>query len=541
MPRLIICLLLLLCGFWAPPRFIFASAVINEILFDPSGADTGLEKIELYNPDNSAADLSGWELYPDGIGYFIFPGGFSIASRSFVLIHLRLFGANPAESGTANLYHNAPAQNMGNSSGSVALFRPGGRSKDTIVDFTRYHKPGSGERKTWEPAAVEAGLWTAGTFVDISSLDEGNSMGLTADGIRQNSASWRVYETPSVGGANAASAGGSAADGDSSATVATSTSYGTRASSTGPAPTPSLGAEAGPDATAIAGAIATFRGAAFGLNGQALDNARFLWNFGDGSLQEGKAITHIYHFPGIYRVNLAVSSGEYAGSDWLTVAVMPPKLKLSEIKPGSGGFTEIFNGSDADVDLAGINITDDGGRVFRLPPRTVVGGLSPIVIPNIVTALNPAAKVILRDAGGAIIDTAEFNGVLPAGSSWEWAGEKFILQPQPTPGAFFSGAGGGNTAGISASKSANVEPAAVALGASGGSAVLQDKPALIAPAAAGVSAAKDSINMAEEKNTASAKTSTLASVFSSRIFLAAGLVLAVFAALGVLLLKRMAG
>lgn len=523
------------CAFVVAPHFIFASPVINEVLFDPSGTDTGLEKIELYNPDGSSADLSGWELYPDGIGYFTFPSGFSIAPKSFGVIHLRLSGSSDDH----NLYHSSATLNMGNSSGSVALFRPGGRSKDTIADFARYHKPGASEGKTWESTAVEAGLWTSGAYVDISGLAEGDSMGLVEDGLRQNFASWKIYSSSSIGSSNS-SALGASPDTDLLSSSATSTSSGIESSSAGPAPTSALGAEAGPDASAIAGAIATFRGVAFGLNGEVLDKARFLWNFGDGSLQEGKTLTHIYHFPGTYHVNLAVSSGEYGGSDWLTVTVVSPKLELSEVKPGDGGFVEIFNGSDASVDLAGINITDEGGRVFRLPPRTVVGGLSPIVIPNIVTALNPAAKVILRDAGGAIIDTAEFKGVLTAGSSWERAGEKFILQPQPTPGAFFSVAEGGNTAGISATKSANPEPA-VAIGGSGGSAALQGKPASIASVAAVVSAAKDSTNMAEEKNTASAKTSTLAIAFSSKIFLAAGLVFGVLSALGVLILKRMSG
>ena len=212
MPRLAIHFLFLICGFLAMPRFIFASPVINEILFDPSGTDTGLEKIELYNPDDLAVDMSGWELYPDGIGYFVFPSGFSIFPRSFAAIHLRSSGPNDEH----NLYHNAATLNLGNSSGSVALFRPSGRSKDTIADFARYHKKlGAGERKTWEATAVEAGLWTAGSYVDISDFGEGNSIGLATDGIRQNSASWRVYEISSIGRANAASAG-SFADSDNS-------------------------------------------------------------------------------------------------------------------------------------------------------------------------------------------------------------------------------------------------------------------------------------------------------------------------------------
>lgn len=69
-----------------PPAF--ASVVINEALFDPSGTDTGLEKIELYNPTMEVINMAGWELYPDGIGYFAFPSGFTLQSKSFVVVHL---------------------------------------------------------------------------------------------------------------------------------------------------------------------------------------------------------------------------------------------------------------------------------------------------------------------------------------------------------------------------------------------------------------------------------------------------------------------
>src|SRR3989344_9041629 len=177
------------------PLAASAAVVINEILFDPAGADTGLESIELYNPDAAAQDLSGWELYPDGIGYFIFPNGFSLSPGSFVAIHLRASGTNDA----ANLYHSSPTSNMGNSSGSLALFRPGGRGAETIVDFVRYHKPGSSERKTWEPAAIEAGLWVAGEFVDVGALAEGSSIGLAHDGARLGAAAWAIFQAPTIG------------------------------------------------------------------------------------------------------------------------------------------------------------------------------------------------------------------------------------------------------------------------------------------------------------------------------------------------------
>src|SRR3989344_1667125 len=91
----------IVCGMAFLPLAAVAAVVINEVLFDPAGSDTGLEAIELYNPDGASASLGGWELYPDGIGYFTFPRSFSLPSRAFVTVHLRVSGSDDG----ANLYH----------------------------------------------------------------------------------------------------------------------------------------------------------------------------------------------------------------------------------------------------------------------------------------------------------------------------------------------------------------------------------------------------------------------------------------------------
>src|SRR3989344_3464526 len=181
------------------PVAVSAEVAINEILFDPAGSDTGLEWVEIFNSSDSPADLTGWQLYPDGVGYFTFSAGFSIHSHSFVTINLRLAGANSA----TELYHESAAGNMGNSSGSLALFSGEPRGKDTIKAFLRYHKPGSSGKKTWESTAVEAGLWQAGAFVDISSISEASSIGLNQDGaVAGFQAAWKIYPSPTKTASN---------------------------------------------------------------------------------------------------------------------------------------------------------------------------------------------------------------------------------------------------------------------------------------------------------------------------------------------------
>jgi hypothetical protein len=50
---------LFLATAWAAP---VDGVCINEILYDPSGADAGREFIELYNPDSTSQELHGWSL-----------------------------------------------------------------------------------------------------------------------------------------------------------------------------------------------------------------------------------------------------------------------------------------------------------------------------------------------------------------------------------------------------------------------------------------------------------------------------------------------
>lgn len=400
------------------PLFVLASTRINEVLFDPSGTDTGLEKIELYNATEAAIDMAGWELYPDGIGYFTFPAGFSIAPQAFVVIHLRASGADDS----ANRYHAAASGNMGNSSGSVALFRPGGRSSETIVDFVRYHMPGSSERKTWESAAAEAGLWTAGTFIDVSGFSEGSSIGLASDGVRSGAGSWQTFATSSFGAANGSAP---ALPSPSPAVVSPPPA----------APTLqlSLRASAGSDVTVMAGAATAFEGSAFGLDGTPLAGARFVWNFGDGTLHEGRATTHVYRFPGRYHANLTVQSGEVSGSDWRLVTVLPARLVVSEVMPGRGGFIELASEAEVGLDLGGVAVV--AGATFRIPLGTIIEPQGVLTFANAVTGLNAASAVALHDAQGNQLDAVLLLGALAPGGSWERVGERMVPTAAPTPGS----------------------------------------------------------------------------------------------------------
>lgn len=527
----IVCLAIFLVIFFVPDAF--AAIVINEILFDPAGSDTGQEVIELYNPGAESADLTGWQLYPDGIGYFTFPS-FSLQPHSTALVHLRSAGTDDG----ANLYHAAAAANMGNSSGSVALFKPGGRDAATIADFVRYHKPGSTERKTWESAAAEAGLWTTGDFVNTAAAEEGQSIALKTDGARGGSGAWVLQTSPPFSSQN-----------DSGQVNAT----GTQTSSTRPpenAPAdsgrplpPSLRAWAGEDATAIAGSEIVFRGMAYGLNGEALGGVRMLWNFGDGSWAEGRAAAHVYRFPGTYYANLTVHSGEYSGSDWRMLTVLPSGIFTSEVLPGAGGFIEITNTQKSAVDLGGILLVDDQSHSFRVPENTRIGAEAAIVFANAVTGLDPLGNVILRDAAGREIDRVSWQGYLEPDASWKRSGRTMAGGESPTPGtaAGITLASRAVPVGKRAGETAGPEMIRLSGTSAEGKRSAQARPSDFAPepeVRASMAAAAPRINSAADKKTAAAAPKGM---FRSRLFFPALAILAsAGAAVLFFVLKRMA-
>ena len=89
---------------------------------------------------------------------------------------------------------------------------------------------------------------------------------------------------------------------------------------------PALKVDAGSNKTVLVGSSVSFTGLALGVNNDPLLDAHFLWNFGDGTLQEGRTWDHVYYFPGIYTAALTVSSGPYSGSDTAVITAIVPAL-----------------------------------------------------------------------------------------------------------------------------------------------------------------------------------------------------------------------
>ena len=147
--------------------------VISEVEF------TSLKQVELRNNYANAKDVSDYWLCL-GPGEYrrlgdltVVSGDLNIPAGGLLVVNYDLLGDNDEGLG---LYE------------SNAF-----TSTDAIVDFVQYGSAGSAR----ENVAVAAGVWTAGQYIDVSGIANGNSIGYDGGGI--TAADWYVRTEPSLG------------------------------------------------------------------------------------------------------------------------------------------------------------------------------------------------------------------------------------------------------------------------------------------------------------------------------------------------------
>lgn len=118
----------LLIAVFALCSLLSARVVINEVCYDPTGADSGKEWIELYNASEQSIDLTGCRIYSGGNSYkkdFEFPY-FVLRPHRFLLI-------GGAEVPNAHFVHNFTFQNGGSVSDGIRFVNADSSYTDTVV------------------------------------------------------------------------------------------------------------------------------------------------------------------------------------------------------------------------------------------------------------------------------------------------------------------------------------------------------------------------------------------------------------------------
>lgn len=127
----------------------------------------------------------------------------------------------------------------------------------------------------------------------------------------------------------------------------------------------SLEVVAGPDRLTTPGSPITFQ--AFIKKNTGNKSVSFSWSFGDGNVDSGDLVSHMYKYPGDYAVVLNAHSGDAFAVSRLKVKVIEPDI---EIKEGEG-YVEIINRSGAELNLFNWKITN-GHYSFIFQPDTII-------------------------------------------------------------------------------------------------------------------------------------------------------------------------
>lgn len=379
------------------PCFAMANIEITEVMYDVEGTDSGREWIEIFNDSTTDINIEDWKIYENETNHkinlveendsFLIPAGgyFVIADNpsKFLIDYPQFSGA---------IFDSAFSLK---NTGEELIIR---NSDLNDIDSILYN-------------------------VEIGANGDGNS-------LQKISGEW-VTAIPTPGGTNSnANPDSSQADNDDEE----SNNFGWP-EYVPPELLPQIKAYGGKDKIVIVGALSEFNGEAFGLEDGPLEDARYLWNFGDGVLKEGKNINHFYRYPGEYRVVLSVSSGGFSSSDSLLVKAIPGEIFISEIKTGLESFVELENKSKTEINISGW-IFSQGSQSFIFPKDSFIRPKSFLVVPAYssgFSAYQGQGAIELLYPGGFLADSFNYSGVLSGGQSFSRSAD-FSVITQETPG-----------------------------------------------------------------------------------------------------------
>lgn len=319
-----------------------ASVVINEIMYDLEGSDTGREWIEIYNDSNASTDLSSWKFFEANTnhGLTISEGSASIPAGGYAIIAddpEKFLADWPSFSGS-----------VFNSSFSLANTGETISLKDetlTTVDEVTY----SGDN---------------GAAGDGKSLQKING-------------SWTA-SAPTPGLVNQQTAENNDSNNENSADEADDTgslSYGTDSSAQ--VVDSKIALKIIAKNIAAAGVSHVFNSAGTGRFKEALTTGRFAWNFGDGATAErftNEKVEHIYETPGDYVVFLEYYytelSAEPAVLERFLLKVISSDISISSFDRMNQS-TELHNASSAELNLSGWTLASKT-KVFIIPKNTFI-------------------------------------------------------------------------------------------------------------------------------------------------------------------------
>jgi hypothetical protein len=336
--------------FFLTPLFSFAQVIITEIMYDLEGSDTGREWIEVTNVSGSDIDISEWKFYENetnhGLTLYQGEANLSQGSSAIIVVDPSKFLADWGSFSGA-IYDSSFS--LSNTGESLSL-----RNSELIdIDSVNYISDW-GAKGDGNSLQLTDGVWVAGTpspgvYSSVTIPDENTEEG--QDGLQEEQ--------------------GSSQDGGA---FGPTTNF----------PVGEISTKIIASKVILSGASAFFEAKSLGVKGEKLENARHLWNFGDGSVLEGEKVLYNYVYPGEYLIFLDVNSESFTASDKAYIKVIPSPLSISY---AGNDYIRISNSSKEEVNIS-FWILQTGNKYFHIPPNTLIRSNGEINFPKEVTGLN---------------------------------------------------------------------------------------------------------------------------------------------------------
>ncbi|HTR18393.1 MAG TPA: lamin tail domain-containing protein [Candidatus Paceibacterota bacterium] len=385
--------------FFALPSFAFAQVVINEVMYNPKGSDSGREWIELYNEGQSDVTMVGgsgknsWRISDSsnhtitdpaggtGRGSLTIPAGGYLVIASDPNEFISGEYAGSAGGGASGAYSVAKASISLNNTGATLSLLDG---TGTTVDSVSYTSAQGGNDDGSSLQRQADGSWIAA----LPTPGQANSITPYVAPPADTPDTSQMNDQPTASTTDQSS---------QSNTPSPNSSY-------VPPPTPNLFADAGEDRTVIVGADVEFDASAYDKQQDLLDptTVRFSWNFGDGSTAEGPAVLHHFSYPGRYAVTLNIALAKNAASDELTVTAEPAALSFSLL---SDGGVRIEDLAGHDLDLSGWVVRENGttfAAQFILPEHSEILSGSSMNISAQTLSFRASSSTLLEYPNGAV-------------------------------------------------------------------------------------------------------------------------------------------
>ncbi len=354
------------------PGFVNAAVVINEVMYDVGGTDTGREWVEVWNDSIESIDLSTWKFFEANVGHKIVAigspvipaGGYAVVSDSSE----KFMADNPNFSGL--LFDSAFS--LGNAGETVSLKDSTDITTDTITYDISLGAAGDGnslQRKTdggWIAASPTPGSVTVALQSSVA-VEQSESQSDVTNEI-QNSASYSAHSSQSV------------------ATV----SY----------EEPELVVTLGRSRLGFVGVPLSFEAKIKSVKNMPVTaRLMYAWSMGDGTKENGQFISHVYEFPGEYIVLLNTSAGGVNAVSKVLVKIVSPRI-LVRAEPE---YLTIQNLDSHELNLGGFTI-ETGGSKFIVPVDTLIAPKGVLRISLSTMRLNYGDKVNIKNPLGNMVE-----------------------------------------------------------------------------------------------------------------------------------------